>query len=135
MAEDFHLHAQISDHFADDLQLLIVFLTEDRHMRADHVEQLRHRCGDAAKMPRSRGAAERQTELLDFDEGLGAVWIHLCQCRMKNNIDLLCLEQLAVALKIARVRGEIFPRPKLGWIDKNGYRHSIRALFRSAHQR
>ena len=66
--ESRHRHVEVFDHASDQELLLVVFLTEDREVRADQLEQLENDRGDATKVARPARALEDVGKTGYFDE-------------------------------------------------------------------
>ncbi len=96
-----------------------VFLSEEGQVRFHDIEKLRDHGGHAAKMSRTRAAAELVAETFDRDIGDGAGGIHLFHAGSEKKIYSLFFEQGAIALKVARIFCQILTGAELKRIYKN----------------
>jgi hypothetical protein len=120
-ADDFHRHAQVRDHAADDGQLLKVLLAEHRDVRLHDVEQLRHHGADALEKPRAKFALQdaRQSRHLDARGALGAVGIDLAHFGAEHEVAAGSGQHAGVLERRARIVREVLVRPELHRIHEN----------------
>ncbi|MNS81334.1 hypothetical protein D3C72_1150450 [compost metagenome] len=117
-------------------QLLVVFLTEDRQVRLDHVEQLADHGGHAFEMPGPAGAAQAFGKVGHADAGLHAhaVGVHLFDAGREQQIAASLEQALLVGDQGARVLVEVFVGAELQRVDEDAGDHEIGALRSLGHQ-
>ncbi len=96
-----------------------IFLSEESQVRLHDVEKLCDHRGHATKMSGPRLAAEPVAEAFDGDIGDRTRRIHLFHPRRKEQIHPFFFQQSAIAIKIARILGQIFVGSELKGIYEN----------------
>ena len=126
---------EVPHHAPDHGQLRGVFLSEESRIRLDDVKQLRDDRGHAAEMAGTRASVELLAQAFDHHPAspLPAGYISSDR-RGKENFHAFFFEQLAIAFELARIFCQIFGRPKLRGIHKDGNGDRITLRLGGAHQ-
>jgi hypothetical protein len=82
----------------------------------------------------ARCSVQPLAQARDFDEGAGALGIHLLGRGRKDQVNTRCVEYPAILLQAPGIGGKVFFGSELGWVHKDGNRDRIAAGLRSAHQ-
>ena len=90
-----------------------IFLSEESQVRFHDVKEFRDHGGDAAKMSRTRSAAQLVAEAFDRDIGDRARRIHLFHTGREEKVHAFFFQQCAIAIEIARILCEVFVRSEL----------------------
>src|SRR6185312_4035869 len=117
---DFHWEVQFADHFLQDGDLRRVLLPEERLVRPDDMEELRHHRRHAAKVPRARSPIQPPAHAFHIDEGARAGRVHLLGRWREHQIHAFTLQSGAVGFKGSRILGEILIWAELGRVHENG---------------
>ena len=135
-ADDVEAKVEIGRHPGHDLELLIVLLAEDRHVRTHLGEQLGDHGGDAAEKVRPE---------LVFEPGDGGPFrrhprresrrVHDLGLRRPDEVDAGRAQRREVGLERAGIAAEVLVRSKLGRIDEDRNDHPARLGLRKTHER
>jgi len=117
-----HLHRQreLARHRGDDLELLVVLLTEHRHRRLHPLEKLQHHgthgCEEARPKLTLEDIGQRcgRHDLVDLSLG-----IELGLIGREDEVAACAGEQLSIASQGARVAVEVLMRQELQTVDKS----------------
>src|SRR6266481_395328 len=129
------IEIEIDHHPLDRAQLLKILLAEERGIWLYDIEQLRHHGRDAAKMARAMVAAKSLGDFRRLDPGLQPRRKHHIGFRSEQYVDRNRAHQLAIALEVARIAGEILIWAKLRRVDEQRTREPRAEFAPLAHQR
>ena len=87
------------------------------------------------KWPGTRAAAKFVAQAFDRDVGDGARGIHFFHAGSKNQVHAVLLQQFAIAIKVARILGQVFVGAELERIDEDRNHDQIALRLGRAHQR
>ncbi len=134
--DDLHRQAEILHRGADDRQLLVVLLAEDRDVRLHEVQQLHDDRGDALEVPRTESATEDVRQLRHVhDRAAGrALRIHLVDRRQEQHVRAELGQQRGIIVRSARVRGKILVRAELQRIHEHACDHAPAVVVRRTDQ-
>src|SRR6185369_774723 len=104
---------QVARHLSNQDRLLDVFLPEDRDVRLNYVEQLRHNREHAGEMSRPHLSFPALGRAAGHHPGLRAGRVHRLHRRHKQRVHSAPFGQRAVTIEGARVAAEVFLRTEL----------------------
>ena len=120
-ANNLNIKAHISNHFADQRQLLKVLFTEAGDVRLDQVKQLADDSRHAAKMPRTAGAFQhgRKPWNVNVSMGFSTVRVDLFYRGRENQIHFALVQLFAVFLQGAGVPSQVLRAVELHRVNEN----------------
>src|SRR5215510_13789504 len=129
MTDDLNCEIQVSHQPSNQLQLLVVFLAKDRHMRPHDIEQLRDYRGNSLEMAGSMGPAQIHAQFVHIHIRLVALRIDLLYRGVEQNISMLPFQQCSVPFKVARIGSKVFVGTELCRIHENRDNEAITPLL------
>lgn len=116
---DFDIEGEISDHTANDGQLLVVLFSKDSEVGLDEVEEFENDGANAVEVTGAAGSAEMRSEL--FLKHLDGVvfGVKICGSGVKDMIHPLLTAFFEIGSECLRVILQVFWSVELQRIDKN----------------
>ena len=116
--DDPHVDVEVGDHLADQHQLLVVLLAEERPVRPDDLQQLEHHGQHAREMRRAARTFQFGAERAGVNSGPRTVGYIVGRGRREHDLDALGAQQLEVGVQGARVGVEILSAPNCSGLTK-----------------
>ena len=126
--DDLDAEVEVPRHRADHRQLLVILLSEDRHMGLRREEQLRHHRGDPAEVSGARRAAQPLRNTGHLDERLAPLRVHVLHAGEVHRIDSRRIEHRQVPRLVPRVLLEILAGAELRRVDEDRRRYRAAAV-------
>ena len=116
---------QIIHHLADQRELLVILLAEERVASSREREQLRHHREHAREVCRAGRALQHLTQRARLDRRARAVGVHRLSRRREHSLDALRFQLLYVLGERTRVGVQVLARRELQRVDEDAHHHRV----------